>query len=164
MARKIKLDPKEELELEDIIGSLMNEPKVQKMKQYIQHGDVSTYEHCIRVARAAYVIDKKLGGRCDKRVLLTSALLHDFYLYDWHDEDGGHHNLHGYIHSERASRMARRHFGRLIDERTIAAIRSHMWPLNLTKIPRSREAWVVCLADKYCSTEETLRFRKSKRM
>ena len=39
-------------------------------------------------------------------------------------------------------------------------IRSHMWPLTFWHYPQSREAVIVCLADKIVSTKETLFKRK----
>ena len=41
-------------------------------------------------------------------------------------------------------------------------IRSHMWPLNPERVPRSKEAWIVCVADKLVSLHETL-FRRRDR-
>lgn len=42
-------------------------------------------------------------------------------------------------------------------------IQSHMWPLNPTDIPHSREAALVCMADKMSSSYETVLERKAKR-
>ena len=50
-----------------------------------------------------------------------------------------------------------------VDEDTAKVIHSHMWPLNLTRLPASKEAWIVCIADKCCSLHETLFRRKSKK-
>ena len=42
-------------------------------------------------------------------------------------------------------------------------IQSHMWPLNPTDMPHSREAALVCMADKMSSSYETVLERKAKR-
>ena len=34
--------------------------------------------------------------------LIKGAMLHDFYLYDWHAQDNGEHRWHGYHHAEKA--------------------------------------------------------------
>ena len=78
--------------------------------------------------------------------------LHDFYLYDWHEKSTWH-RWHGFSHPSRAWENARRHFPMGAKEENI--IRSHMWPLIPWQIPKSREAVIVCLADKCCSLYET---------
>lgn len=60
---------------------LANE-KVQQMKQYVQHGDVSTYEHCLMVCLYAYMYAKRLKLKINIEALVKGALLHDFFLYD----------------------------------------------------------------------------------
>ena len=141
-------------ELNRILSELQSDERVQEMRKYIQHGRVSTYEHCESVARLSYKIDRMLKLHSDPRVLLVGAMLHDFYLYDWHSEDNGEHHWHGYIHAEKARKNAVELLA--ADEKVQHVIYSHMWPLNLTRVPRSREAWIVCLADKYVSLKETV--------
>ena len=147
----------DEEEMNRILSGFRSDETVLQMKQYVQHGNVSTYDHCENVARLSYRIDKRLHLHCDPDVLLTGAMLHDFYLYDWHRPDGGSHRLHGFRHARAAADKAKEVFG--IDGKTEEVISSHMWPLNIGKVPGSREAWVVCIADKCASLYETV-FRR----
>ncbi|MBQ9065466.1 MAG: HD domain-containing protein [Blautia sp.] len=144
-------------EMKAVIADLESDDKVQEMKEYVQHGKVSTYDHCRNVAKLSYDIDRMLHLKCDLKVLLTGAMLHDFYLYDWHNDDGGTHRLHGFTHAKTAAEKAKKRFD--IDKKTGDVISSHMWPLNPEKIPKSKEAWVVCIADKCASLYETV-FRR----
>ncbi|SEA00729.1 uncharacterized protein SAMN02745687_01391 [Lachnospiraceae bacterium NK3A20] len=145
--------------VDSILSVFYSDCKVREMKKYIQHGRVSTYEHCRNVARLSYDINRLLFLRSDLNVLLTGAMLHDFYLYDWHRDDNGSHRLHGFTHAETARRNAEKYFH--IDDKTSQVIYCHMWPLNLRRIPTSREAWIVCIADKCVSFHETLFQRKN---
>ena len=140
-------------ELESILRELEQEPALQEMKRYIQHGRVTTYAHCRRVARTCYILNQRLRLGADRRALVRAAMLHDFYLYDWHERDASH-KWHGFRHADAAVRNARRYFS--VGDVEREAISCHMWPLNLSRLPRRREAWILCLADKYCSLAETL--------
>ena len=51
----------------------------------------------------------------------------------------------------------------LLTDKEKDIIQSHMWPLNPTDIPHSREAALVCMADKMSSSYETVLERKAKR-
>lgn len=139
-----------------LTNTYTNHDLVQSMKKYSQHGKVSTYEHCLNVAKICYWIDKHFSLGLDEKTLLTSAVLHDFYLYDWHNKSiNKTHSLHGFSHPDTAAENAKKYFD--ITPKEENAIRSHMWPLTITKFPKSREAYVLCLADKYCAVKETFK-------
>ena len=148
---------KENIEMQEILICVQSDRNVKRMKNYIQHGCVSTYEHCENVAKLCYDIDKIFSLHADLKVLLTGAMLHDFYLYDWHSKDCGEHRLHGLRHAETACKNARKYLD--VDDKTMDVISCHMWPLNPRRIPSSKEAWIVCMADKLVSLYETF-FRR----
>ena len=83
--------------------------------------------------------------------LVIGSLLHDYFLYDWHDGEGRH--LHGFTHPECAYKNAEMDY--TLSPRVKNIIVRHMFPL--TPIPPAcKEAWIVCIADKICAIEETL--------
>ncbi len=134
------------LSAQDILNSI----GMQSEKQYLHHGSVNCYEHSLRVAYLAGTIALKLRLPVNMRSLLRGALLHDYYLYDWHEPDKSH-KLHGFIHARRALKNADRDFELSEIEKDI--ISKHMFPLNL-KPPKYIESVTVCVADKICTTSE----------
>ncbi len=79
-------------------------------------------------------------------------MFHDFFLYDWHSKNGRP-KLHGFRHPKIASQNAQKLYNINAQERMI--IESHMWPLTLTKFPKTIEAKIICSVDKCCSLVET---------
>ncbi len=73
-----------------------------------QHGVVTTFAHSIRVAcLTVWIADRlHLWHRVDLHSLIRAALLHDYFLYDWHAHDGGRHRMHGFTHGGTAMRNA----------------------------------------------------------
>lgn len=150
---QLSLSEQEKSELDYFLSPYLASEQVQSMRFYIQHGHISTYEHCLSVTRLSFLINQRLHLHARPQVLITGAMLHDFYLYDWHIKNQSH-RLHGFSHPSRALENSRRYFNIPPVEANI--IESHMWPLTLFHVPKSREAVIVCLADKICSTRETI--------
>lgn len=129
---------------------------------FIQHGDVSVHAHVLSVSRVSIAMADFLGRagvRVDRASLIRGALLHDYFLYDWHDPDPSH-RLHGFTHPFAALARAEEDFELTARERNIIA--RHMFPL-VPVPPTCREAWIVCLADKACALHETIASRLPKR-
>lgn len=127
-------------------------------RNFIQHGNVSVYEHVRSVARASATFAsllQRMGVRIDRASLIRGALLHDYFLYDWHDPDPSH-RLHGFTHPSTALERASEDFELTERERNIIA--RHMFPL-VPIPPTCREAWIVCMADKACALGETIEAR-----
>lgn len=133
-----------------LLGGLAIRQEVLRMRQYLQHGNVTTYDHCLNVAVLSYALAKRFHLPVDAQVLVTGAFLHDFYLYDWHSKNHG--RLHGFHHP----RIAMENAASLLNQpaEVTGIIYTHMWPLTLRRVPRSLEAWVVCAADKLAAMRE----------
>lgn len=132
-------------------------PEAQEMKKFIQHGNTTVFDHCLAVAKFsllyAYFFEKTLKIEFDKDSLVRGALLHDYFLYDWHIK-GKAEGLHGFSHPRTALKNAERDFDLNEIERDIIA--KHMFPLTL-RLPSFRETVLVTLADKWCAIAEMLR-------
>lgn len=130
-------------------------------KYHIQHGNMTVNSHCINVAKYSLAISKKLekiGIKCSNAELVRGALLHDYFLYDWHDKNHVQpYKLHGFYHPGIALKNAQKEYTLTSREKDI--IRKHMWPLTCIP-PVYKEAWIVTAADKWCSLMETMHLHK----
>ena len=99
----------------------------------------------------SYLYCKERGWNA--REAARGGLLHDLFLYDWHEhaKQTGEY-FHGYTHPRRALENADRLFR--LTEREKEIILRHMWPLTVVP-PRCREAYVIVMFDKYCTLMET---------
>ena len=137
---------------QELIG-LSRHGRLRLEGKYFQHGTTTVLEHSVKVAVVSLWLAERLGLRVDRRSLIRGALLHDYFLYDWHTPDKSH-RLHAFSHAGRALENARRDFRLNRIERNM--IRSHMFPLNKS-VPKYRESIILCAADKLCAVAETLR-------
>jgi uncharacterized protein len=143
----------------ECVSELLCSDKVRLMSNFIQHADVSCLDHCISVAYTSLWLSRLLGISVDCRSMIRGALLHDFFLYDWH-EKSDRKGLHGFTHPKTALENARRQFA--LNKREEDIILRHMWPLTPIP-PKYRESYIVSFSDKICSVMETLRLYRPRR-
>lgn len=144
----IKINFASDNEYTKCIYDLISSPIVKSMNNFIQHSDISCFEHCINVSYHSYLICRRLG--LNYQSTARGALLHDLFLYDWHIEKPEN-GLHGFIHPFIALRNANKYFDLNDIEKDI--IEKHMWPLTL-KFPKYKESAIVSFVDKYCTLME----------
>ena len=157
---KRKLDRYREIQrqIREAAPDILHSGNFYSTKKHIQHGNMTVNDHVMDVARYSIAISDKLHIPCNRKDLIRGALLHDYFLYDWHDKNReNYQKLHGFYHPGIALKNARKEYHLTRREEDI--IKKHMWPLTVVP-PLCREAWVVTAADKYCSLLETLKIRK----
>lgn len=139
--------------LKEILIQVVDNSSFNESKKYIQHGNTSIYRHSIMVARKSCQIASKFNIKVSYNEMVRGALLHDYFLYDWHDKEHKHRRPHGFFHPSAALKNAMRDFVLTDIEKDI--IKKHMFPLTPVP-PVYAESLIVCIADKICSAGETL--------
>ena len=136
----------------EIVIEAMRGSRFAAEEEFIQHGNTSCLLHSIAVAYFCYRIAIKLGFLGFRlNELVRGALLHDYFLYDWHIEPKRSNGLHGFSHPFTAFYNALFDFDLSDVERDI--ITRHMFPL-VPLIPRYKESCLVSIVDKLCSLYE----------
>lgn len=141
------------VKLQETLHELLKDEKILKMNEFIQHGNVTCLQHCVSVAYFSYAFCKQFNLKVDEQSLIRGALLHDYFLYDWHIKELGR-KWHGFRHPMASLHNAKQDFQLTRIEKDI--ILNHMWPLTLLHIPHYKESWIVCIMDKLCGTCETM--------
>ena len=121
--------------------------------RFMQHGTTSVLAHSLAVTALALTIARDWQIAVDVRALTRGALLHDYFLYDWHKPHPDN-KLHGFTHPFTACRNAVRDHH--IDHLEQHMIRTHMFPM-VPLPPLHREAALLCFADKFVATRETIK-------
>lgn len=125
---------------------------MQQTKHYRQHGEISVFEHSVAVAGLCVSIAARFRLHVNVPSLVRGALLHDYFLYDWHRRDRSR-RPHAIFHATCALTNAERDFALNDIERNM--ICAHMFPLP-PALPRCRESIILCIADKICAADETI--------
>ncbi len=122
------------------------------MDNFMQHGDTTVRTHCLHVAQTAFYLAVRFRLKVDEEALIRGALLHDYFLYDWHEQSLAN-TIHGYTHPGYALHEAEKDFELTETERDM--IIHHMFPLTLVP-PFTPEGWILVIADKICALGETI--------
>ncbi len=159
MVNFMRLKPDEMAYFCRCLQPLFNNMPILEMDKYMHHGSTSCLRHCLAVAYFSYVLSLRLKIKCNHAALIRGALLHDFFLYDWHKPDKSR-RWHGFSHPKTALNNAQRHI--MLNDTERDVIIKHMWPLTL-RLPACREAFIVCLVDKICTIAETFDYGAGRR-
>ncbi len=127
----------------------------EELSKYNQHGHTTIFKHSRDVAFNSYkfgrMLERKFNFKLDFESLVDAGYMHDFFMYDWHEKSNWH-KLHGFTHPLVAAQNAEKYFN--VSNKTLKIIKSHMWPLTITRIPTSREAWILSICDKLVTIYE----------
>ena len=140
------------------VSDLTQLDEIQRLDGFTQHLNTSRLEHCVNVSYYSYCICKKFGW--DYRSAARAGLLHDFYLYDRHEEKESpkHHiSAHAKIALNNSQKITS------LNKIEADAIVKHMWPMTM-RFPKYKESYVVNLVDTFCAAYEFVKQTKRRAM
>lgn len=148
---------------EQLSERILAHPRFLRLKKQKHHNnDNSVYDHSLAVAQTAYALAVRFRFSEDElRSVVRSALLHDFFEYDWRSDLFRRYlrqfsrakrllHMHAFVHGYVAAKHAHHVF--VLNPSEWDAVAHHMFPL--VSMPHSRIGWVVTLSDKIVATKE----------
>ncbi len=142
--------------VESMLLGMYASSRIARTKEFIQHGTTTVFAHCRNVAFVSLKIARVFHIKVDSKSLVRGALLHDYFLYDWHDKKARP-SLHGFKHPYIALKNAKEDYE--LNPTEIDIISRHMFPLTVLP-PKTKEGWIVSIADKLCSLYETFKLNE----
>lgn len=143
-----------------LIRDIVKSEAFRGTKKHKHHVKGSVYDHSLKVAYLCYRHHKRFRSKTDLSELVRGAMLHDYYLYDWHDKDPQH-KYHGFTHPRHALRNAAEHYPDLSPMQRDMIAR-HMFPLTPIP-PKTRGGWIICFYDKVAAISDYLGKNKWKK-
>lgn len=142
-----------DVEYLNIVRDVLKNEEFKKRKFFRHHGNITVYEHSLKVSYVAYKISQKFEWLNSSEVAI-GGLLHDFYYEPWQEnhEKKQQGESHCFVHAFEALRNAKDNFPELLDEVIEDIIEKHMFPLN-SALPKYKEAWLITIVDKLVSLE-----------
>ena len=106
---------------------------------------------CVAALRMSYWLEDKHICYVNHREIVQAALCHDLGIVGRYEKFANN-RVCCHQHPLDSAEIAR-HIYPEISEKTLYTIRCHMWPLCVA-LPKTREAVIITLADKYVATGE----------
>lgn len=90
-------------------ADILESSNMQKEKKFMQHGKVSVYSHSVKVAVLSLFLAELFRVKVNRDAMMRGALLHDYFLYDWHEKDASH-RWHGFSHAPNSTEKCQEGF------------------------------------------------------
>ena len=132
-------------------NDILTSDQFKEARKQIHHYRSTVASHSVKTAITGLRIClslRKLGIKVDMRSVVRTALLHDLGMVG-RDELYSNNYECCLRHPGNSANISRQ-IWKGIDDKSVAAIKSHMWPLSL-RAPKTKEAFVLCMADKAAS-------------
>ena len=156
----MELTNKRKQKLEETYRYYLHHEDILKMKEVPAHRGSNTYLHTFKLVKEVMKKAIKSRKNLDLENLLIATIFHDYYLYDWRKVKDRPHP-HGKYHPHIAAVNAKRDFD--ISDKAIEMMETHMWPFNLFKFPKGKEARLLCNVDTWVAFKEVLTSKKYKK-
>lgn len=139
----------------NIVYDIINNNEFKKIDECVHHG-VSRFDHSCRVSYYSYKLSKIF--HLNYNSVARAGLLHDFFLNDNLTKKDKMKSM--FSHSKLSLKNSLELFDLNDLEKDI--IYTHMFPLNLNRIPKYMESWLVSVIDKFVASYEFIFVFKTK--